>query len=241
MKKAIFLTAYNRPQYFKKVLASWKNVRGIEDWDIFVQIEPNAFADEQELEVYLAFRDHPSVEVLVNPQIYGVLHNPWVGFERLFMQKNYSFVLRAEDDLVVSADILEYFNWASEKFQNNTKVAAIIGYTDECGSDPSAARMTEGFGPWVWGTWDDRWEGLLGPTWDHDYSTYNGEPGNQAGWDWNINTRIYPQHHLRSVVPTLSRVHNIGVSGVHAIPSEYHTSLSFSEDHGEQDYHLISD
>lgn len=238
MKKAIFLTAFNRPQYFKQVLDSWKAVRRIEEWDIYVQIEPSVFAEEQELLVYETFTNHPSVEVVVNPQVYGVLHNPWVGFEHLFMDEDYDFVLRGEDDLVVSADILEYFDYAADKFQNNPKVAAIIGFSDEDG-DPSTVRLTDGFGPWVWGTWFDRWEGLLGPTWDHDYSTYNGEPGNQAGWDWNINTRIYPQHKLQSVVPNASRVHNIGVHGTHAVPQDYHTSASFKPDHGELDYTVV--
>ena len=232
MKRVLFLTAYNRPQYFRQVLDSWKAVRGIEQWDIYVQIEPNSFAEEQEQMVYETFTNHDNVEVVINPQKYGVLHNPWVGFEHLFMERNYDFVVRGEDDLVVSADILEYFNYTSEKFQNNPKVATVVAYSDDNGG-PDGIKLSSGFGPWVWGTWFDRWEGLFGPTWDHDYSTYNGEPGNQAGWDWNINTRIFPQYDLRSVEPTRSRVHNIGVFGTHAIPEDYHTSDSFSPDHGE--------
>lgn len=241
MRKALFLTAYNRPQYFEEVLKSWSSVRGIESWDIYVSIEPNAFALEQMSLVYEYFPEHPEVEIVINPQIYGVLHNPWVGFEHLFMERNYDFVVRGEDDLVVSADILEYFDYASSKFQNNPKVAAIVAFTPEDGTDSAQIRVTDDFSPWVWGTWYDRWEGLLGPTWDHDYSTYNGSPGNQAGWDWNINTRIYPAHGLRSVVPTRSRVHNIGVTGTHAIASDYYTSPSFQEDHGQHKGYSVLD
>jgi hypothetical protein len=240
MKKAIFLTAYNRPQYFEQVLQSWQAVRGIEDWDIYVQIEPNAFAEEQADMVRHAFSGHSSVEVLINPQIYGVLHNPWVGFERLFMAKRYDFVVRGEDDLMVSADILEYFDFCSEKFKNDPSVAAVLGYTDDTGNDSHEIYLSDSFDPWVWGTWFDRWEAFLGPTWDHDYSTFNGQPGNQAGWDWNINTRLYPQHGLKSAIPARSRVHNIGVSGTHAIPEEYHTSPSYAPDHGKRDFALAT-
>lgn len=239
MKRALFLTAYNRPQYLAQTLESWSHVRGLEDWDIYVQIEPNVFADEQKDMIEHTFRDHPNVEVLINPQVYGVLHNPWVGFERLFMLKNYAFVLRAEDDLVVSSDILEYFTHASEEFMNNPEVAAVVGYTEELGDDDSEYRLVQKFDPWLWGTWFDRWEGLLGPTWDHDYSTYNGQPGNQAGWDWNIDTRLYPQHDLRSVIPTRSRVHNIGVSGTHAVPSDYRTSQSFEHHRDSLKYRQV--
>lgn len=238
MRKALFFTVFNRPQYFQQVLNSWKHVRGLEDWAIRVFIDPNDFAAEQEVMVYDAFRNHDDVEVYINPQTYGAPHNPWVGFDKLFGQ-NYDFVVLSDDDLVVSADILEYFNWAAEEFQNDPKVAAVVGYTDEDGEDPSEARLIQGFGSWVWGTWDDRWEGLVGPTWDHNYSTYNIAPGNEAGWDWNLNTRLYPQHDLRSVFPTRSRVHNIGVSGVHALPQDYHSSSSFSIDHGELDYRVV--
>lgn len=239
MKKALFITAYNRPQYFAEVLDSWSRVRGVEDWHIYVQIEPNVFAAEQAEMVHQAFPNHENIEVLVNPQVYGVLHNPWVGFERLFMLKNFDFVVRAEDDLVVSADILEYFNHAAVKFQNNPRVATVVGYTDKEGNDSSEIALSSEFSPWVWGTWFDRWEGLFGPTWDHDYSTYNVEPGYQAGWDWNINTRLYPQHGLKSVVPTRSRVHNIGVVGTHSIPEYYETSPSFQADHGQLDYAVV--
>jgi hypothetical protein len=232
------LTAFNRPQYLKEALSSWQKVRDLEDWDIYVQIEPNDFAEEQANMVRVAFQDHPSVEVLINPQVYGVLHNPWVGFERLFMAKNYDFVVRTEDDLVVSADILEYFGWAAEEFQNNSQVATVNGFTYRDGPSDEVA-LVPLFSPLVWGTWQDRWEGFLGPTWDHDYSTFNGEPGNQSGWDWNINTRLFPQHQLLACFPLASRVHNIGIHGVHSLPENYSTSESFIPDHGRLKYTVV--
>jgi hypothetical protein len=238
MKKALFLTAFNRPHYLKEALESWKKVRGIEDWRIYAQIEPNDFAEEQRSMIYEAFRDHPSIEVLINPQVYGVLHNPWVGFERLFMAWNYDFVVRAEDDLIVSADILEYFEWAAETFQNEEQVATVNAFTYEQGPSHEVI-LSEDFSPLVWGTWQDRWEGFLGPTWDHDYSTFNGQPGNQAGWDWNINTRLFPAHQLTAVTPRASRVHNIGVWGVHSLPENYRTSASFQDDHGSPGFDLV--
>lgn len=238
MKKALFITAFNRPQYLTQAIESWKKVRGLEDWAIYVQIEPNDYAEEQKDYIYHAFGSHPNVTVLINPQTYGVLHNPWVGFERLFMAWNYDFVVRTEDDLVVSADILEYFDWAAQKFQNNAKIATVNAYTVREGASDEVA-LVELFSPLVWGTWQDRWEGLIGPTWDHDYSTNNGTPGEQAGWDWNLNTRIFPQHQLLAAFPMASRVHNIGVEGTHSLPSNYETSPSFKPDHGTHEYQLV--
>lgn len=237
MKKALFITAFNRPDYLHESLQSWKQVRGLEDWDIFAQIEPNALAEEQVDMIHKAFQYHQNVKAVINPQLYGVLHNPWVGFERLFSE-GYDFVVRTEDDLVVSADILEYFDWAAERFKNNARVATVNAYTMREGSSSEVA-LVPTFSPLVWGTWSDRWEGLIGPTWDHDYSTHNGIPGVQAGWDWNLNTRIFPQHQLLACFPLASRVHNIGLVGTHSLPENYQTSPSFRPDHGHQKYLLV--
>lgn len=237
VKKALFLTAFNRPDYLAESLASWKTVRGLDDWDIYAQIEPNAFAEEQRDMINHAFLYHDNVEVVVNPELYGVLHNPWVGFDKLF-KEDYDFVVRTEDDLVVSSDILEYFNWASSRFQNNTSVATVNAYTTYDGPSDAVA-LVPLFSPLVWGTWQDRWEGLIGPTWDHDYSTNNGIPGVQAGWDWNLNTRIFPQHGLRACFPLASRVHNIGLVGTHSLPENYETSKSFKPDHGHQKFRVV--
>lgn len=237
MNKALLLTAFNRPHYLAQALSSWKNVRGLEDWKIYAQLEPCAFAEEQRRQILSTFAGHPDVTVVINSTVHGVLHNPWVGFDHLF-SAGADFVVRTEDDLVVSRDILEYFEWAAQTFQNNSRVAAVNAYTRLSG-EQNEVILTENFSPLVWGTWEDRWDGLIGPTWDHDYSTFNGVPGNQAGWDWNLNTRVFPQHNLLTCAPIASRVHNIGVLGTHSTPENYETSSSFREDHGPQRYRVF--
>ena len=236
MKRAMFLTAYDRPQYLIDTLRSWRKVRGFHDWPLYIRIEPSHMQDDilnivRELE-------HPNVHINVNPQVYGVLHHPWVAFEDLF--DRYDFVVRLEDDLMVSEDTLEYFEWASSVYESHPRVAAVIGYTGENGPD-NGVRLAPEFCPWVWGTWRDRWRKLIGPTWDHDYSTYNGHPGNQSGWDWNLNTRIFPEYGLCAVYPTSSRVQNIGIYGVHGRPENFETSASFRLEREPVEYAEIRD
>lgn len=175
MKRAMFLTAYDRPQYLIETLKSLRAVRGFTEWPLYVKIEPSHM-QEALLDIVREL-EHPDIHVNVNPQRYGVLHHPWVGFEQLFSR--YDFVVRLEDDLPVSSDLLEYFEWASEVYEFHPRVATVLGYTEEDGSD-DGVRLSAEFCPWVWGTWRDRWKSVIGPTWDHDYSTYNGYPGNQC-------------------------------------------------------------
>jgi len=223
LKKALFITAANRPAYFRETMNSWRKVRRFYDWHVFFRLEPTEFLDEH-LEI-IDELEHPSSAVIVNPQVYGVLEHPYVGFKHLF-GLYFDFVVRAEDDLVVSEDILEYFHWASNEYHHEKSVGAVLGFSEESGPEDEVRRVDH-FSPWVWATWWDRWDNHIGPTWDHDYSTYNGYPGNEAGWDWNLNTRIFPQRGLQSVAPAASRVQNIGVWGVHGTPENFRESPSF--------------
>ena len=238
MSNALFITAYDRPEYLRQALASWKNVRGLEDWHVVARIEPGRHTGEI-YDLFWHFGEetgHPSLDIIVNPKRLGVLHHPWVGFEHLF--ETHDFVVRAEDDLRVSDDILEYFSWAQGV--DNPEVVTIHGYTMTDG-DPDEVQVRRDFNPLVWGTWRAFWQDLIGPTWDHDYSTNNGTPGVQAGWDWNLNTRILEEHQLMSIYPMASRVDNIGIHGTHSTPDNYFTSPSFQETFGRRVYREKAD
>lgn len=234
MKKALFITAADRDAYFRETMESWKNVRGFSDWPVYIRLEPTGGL-QSHIEIIEGL-GLDNVQWQINPRVYGVLHHPWVGFEELFALE-YDFVVRGEDDLPVADDILEYFDWAAEEYKDDKDIAIVLSFTGTGEGDPSLVRRTSGFNPWVWGTWKDRWEEFIGPTWDHDYSTYNGTPGNQSGWDWNLNTRILPQMGKSTVVPVVSRVQNIGVWGVHGTPANHFSVPNFNYHIDPVEYH----
>ena len=240
MRRALVLTAFDRPQYLRETLISWLKVRGLNDWHIIARIEPGPLQGEI-YDLLWHFQEesqHPTMDIIVNPERYGVLHHPWVAFDELFAE-GYDFVVRTEDDLVVSDDILEYFTWASEYYASADSVATVHAST-ELDREPEAVQEQASFNPWVWGTWRETWTGLIGPTWDHDYSTYNDFPGNQSGWDWNLDTRVLPKYGLRGAFPGKSRVRNIGVVGVHGTPENHYTSPSFQAAFGVLQYRPVS-
>ena len=241
MKRALFLTAYDRPQYLAPVLDSWSDVRGLDRWRMVFRIEPSEVTDVMVrlVEQFIERTGLTDYEIIVNPQRYGVLHHPWVGFDDLFATCGFDFVVRAEDDLLVSTDILEYFEWASEFFAVDPRVAVIHGHTWYQGPDDTVM-VTEHFSPLVWGTWRPVWDQTIRDTWDHDYSTFTGQPGHEAGWDWNLNKRILPTNGLKCAWPTASRVDHIGVVGTHGTPENFVRSESFQAQRPVTRYRLLA-
>lgn len=229
MKKALFFTAYNRVAYLQQVLHSWYSVRGLEDWHIVALIEPSPVQNQirEEFELFKESLGLTNMEIIVNPERYGVLHHPWVGFQKLLVDEHFDFAVRAEDDLVVSDDVLEYFTWAAKEFRGDAQVVTVNAFSSAFVGTPDEVVRGSKFSPWVWGTWANRWKALVGPTWDHDYSTFNEESGNQSGWDWNLDTRVIPAMNLRTISPILSRSDNIGVYGVHGTPANFVSAVGF--------------
>lgn len=233
LKRALVITAATRPDLFRQTMESWSNVRGFFDWEVIVRLEPTATLG-QHVDIAKSL-NHPNLRIVINDYVYGVLHHPWRAFDDLFTMGRFDFVVRAEDDLLVSDDILEYFEWASETYVDDSEIGTVLAFTLNEG-DASLAERVSSFNPWVWGTWWNRWASHYRDTWDHDYSTFNGYPGNQSGWDWNIETRVHPEKRLKSIRPLSSRVQNIGVWGVHGTPENFQESPSFRSSYRRTSY-----
>lgn len=236
MKKGLLLTAYNRPKYLKQTLESWGKVRDFKRWPLHVLLEPSEVQDEM-IQI-IRDTDHPNIRLSINPYRYGVLKNPFVGMDRMFRIRNYDFVVRLEDDIIVSSDILEYFDWASYVFEDDPRIALVQAMSGKQGLE-EGVEVTDGFSPWDWGTWKDRWLNKIGPTWDLDYSTYNGTPGNQSGWDWNLNTRLLPKWNMQVVQPLASRSFHIGAEGTHAFGELQNHAPGYKDERDSFEYRLI--
>jgi glycosyltransferase involved in cell wall biosynthesis len=229
MRKAIVLTAYNRPEYLEQVLESWLKVRELNEWEFYISLDDSPvpetlnamlaeiewFAQEAPVSVY-RFRNSPPL---------GVLKHPYVIMDYLFSE-GFDFVLRAEDDLVVSDGILEYFSGMASMFEPQKDVLTVHGYSSKDSDNEYASRLRVGFNPWIFGTWRDRWP-ILKSNWDLDYSTNDGVHMSRAGFDHNFNLRVYPDNGYFGVFPEVSRVLNIGAYGVHGTPDLLPESPSF--------------
>lgn len=222
--KRIVMTVADRPWYLEQTLHSWQQVRGVEDWFFHFFVEPGnrlASVKQRLKEFPLPHR------TTVNRQRLGVLENPYRAMSTAF-EDGAEFTVLAEEDVVVSDDILDFFSFCSDRFVADTQVLGV------CANHryPTAVEPLKGvfrlplFNPLVWGTWKDRWDSLIGPTWDHDYSSGKVD-GSASGWDWHLNLRVLPDNNMHLILPTNARSDHIGeILGAHMHPIQFSASLA---------------
>lgn len=225
--KAVVLTAYNRPEYLRQVLESWANVHGIQRWDFIISID---WSEDTHLieDVVADFYDKiPNLIIITHPKNLGVLKHPLEIMDYLFEEFGYEFIVRAEDDLVVSDGVLEYFEIAKHSFNSVMSIATVHAHSEDEEGELNKVYKEIRFNPWLFGTWKHKWD-ILRNNWDQDYSTYDTVPGNRSGFDWNFNLRVYPRYVLYGLYPEVSRVKNIGAYGVHGTPELLPPSPTFT-------------
>lgn len=232
MRRELVFTAYNRPQYLQPTVDSWNSVRKLDQWKTTFFVEPS---DKLEEVNNIALSLNTQVTIEVNPERLGVLVNPWNALDTAF-NNGADFVVIAEDDIVVSQDILEFFEYTAIEYETSYDVLCVNAFSSLGGGAPRDLTSERRFSPLIWGTWRHRWDLHLRDSWDKDYSS--GKPdGSEAGWDWNIN-RILEAEQMRVIKPVQSRSNHIGVIGTHMTPDLMPTSqgADFAETRGQCRY-----
>lgn len=236
MNFQLVFTAYNRPEYLRQTIASWNTVRNVDRWNTTFFIEPSDVETEiSDIAITLNSTVTPRFNAVKN----GVLLNPWVAIDSAF-ESGADFVVLAEDDVAVSQDTLEFFEWAAEEYEKAANVLCVNAFSRIGEGKANQVSRSSTFSPLVWGIWRDRWQTHLRDTWDKDYSSGNPD-GSEAGWDWNIN-RIMAQKDLFAIRPLLSRSDHLGqFDGTHMTPEFYEESrgLGFEQIRGRQRYNEI--
>jgi hypothetical protein len=227
---AVVMTAWRRPYYLQETLASWAAADGIGDVPFTVALDPS----DRQHKMLTVIRD-AGFAAEVNPVRLGVLVNPAEAISRAFRKDpGTGFVVCAEEDVIVSRDILAYFTWAAAEFAADRRVLAVCAHSNHEGTDPAAVDLRQEFSALVWGTWRDRWDTVLEPTWDRDYSSGDTECPS-SGWDWNLIARIIPRGRFLTVVPDQTRSQHIGEhEGIHCSAAQYREFLLASFEAGQE-------
>ena len=143
MNLAVAMPVCNRPHYLSPVLESWRDVRGISDVPMFFRCEPG-YPDMPPL----VRRERPAGpgEVVVNGECLGNDQNMKAAITSAFAD-GAEFVVAAEDDVMVSADLLEYMTWAAGAYAADRQVLAVCTHQDAPPGPLDEVRRTA----WFWG------------------------------------------------------------------------------------------
>ena len=218
MTQIVAFTAFNRPHYMSQVLESWSYVRDVSEAHFDFHVEPGC----REMETVCSYAPRTGSSVHVNGSRLGVQRNPFAAINCAFdrylresaFEKQDDFVILAEDDFIVSTDILEWFSWAQQEFYEDQRVLCVSATQHEKQGDEAQSLFLPWFPGWVWGTWRDRWQNLIAPDWTFDYE--------HRGWDWRLTDYWCKEKGMVCVAPAVSRTQHIGEhGGVHTIPGQW--------------------
>jgi hypothetical protein len=256
----LVMTAWRRPDYLERTLASWATARGVGRLGgLVVALGPSPAEDQQREAVKLAplglddkitVRED-SAAAAASPGMHRALGEAltWVRDEL-----RPRAVICAEEDIIVSSDVLEYVAWALNRFATDPLAAAVCAHDvggqgwdiPGIGQQGFAAPqgevvLSDYFNPWVWATWTGRKLDYLLEQWDWDAT--KGPVAWQNGYDWEILRQIHTRG-LLSVVPQASRSQNIGQNGgYYARPELFDQtqSASFRKHRDPVSYRLVGE
>lgn len=266
---AVIVMAWRRPYYLAETLASWAGVQEIGQVRRFIIGLGEHERKAENLQVIAGAEQAMGgpIEILEDsPQATAspAMHRPMgEAANYAWGDPDVGWVVLCEEDGPVSDDILRYQLWARDTFADRADVLLVCSHNipwveghmdgpapadkvphpaDEADEDQEIVRLKQGFDSRSWGTWRDRWEQVLEPTWDWECNS--GGPWD-SGIDWNIATRVMPQGGYLAVTPDACRSVNIGrLEGVYMRaedkPEGWRSSQSFREHRGQVEYKLVN-
>jgi hypothetical protein len=227
MERVISITASHRPAYTAEVVESLKNCDNISNYKLIALLEP---ASEEVINIFKNI-DFCDVELNINKKRLGHTLNAYVSLFKGF--RNADYVIRLEDDTVVSKDFLKFHEFCSEEFKDHIDSIFSVSaghyhepnriYTEE---ELNLLNLRSGFSNQGWATWADRWFEKNGCHEIWEYPEIISEDNyiinyKYGGWD-TLLQNIHRKNR-NEVIPTVSRVLNIGaLGGVHHVTPEHH-------------------
>jgi hypothetical protein len=222
---AVAITVNDRPEYLGRVIESWHQVRGIEDVPVVFQVEPKS--DEcRDMCLKAGF---PKQFVQINQVQRGALGNPYYAIETGFSVLGTEFVLLGEDDSTVSADVLEYVDYAARTFVKKPNALAVCTFQYKPLVLGYFVHARHYFASVVWGTWRDRWDEIR-QQWRFDYT-----------WPWDRMLVDMVAGEKYCVFPGFSRSQHIGkYNGTHMNETDFETLQAKRVHDGSKQYYRVT-
>lgn len=201
---------WKRPHYAHQVLEHLSRCKGIEDYELVIQLDGPVNADMQKVCSRIQFARKDVQQFAKNM---GCNFGTKTVLDRGFKKSDY--VLHVEEDVILAPDALRYFEWAKQ-FGDNTDLLNIAalhhpkGWFPEHGPFPLGKRIEsrvqrEGaFSCWGWATWRDRWDAM-----EKQWTT-----GDDRSLSWDVRIeQLRRQWNMCQLMPHVSRIMNIGAEG----------------------------
>lgn len=214
--RTVTLTVCNRPDYLARVLQSLACVRGIEDWCLFIGLEP----DNEQCAALCERIDFMPKTILRNPTVLGVRENPFRLLSHVF-EAGSTLNIYLEDDTVVSPDITELAVWYEGALDGDClgeyRCAFLGLFTTNLSMEGAdELLLTRTFLPWGLVFNSYQWRTHVQPFWWRDKHRF----GPRRDWTLGLSDHLMDDPKLTLLVPRVSRVRNIGRDGgVHPNPA----------------------
>ena len=252
----IIIFAYNRPEHLRKTIESLSKNPLAGQSDVFIFSDgPKKQEDTliiSHLRAYLkSIQGFKTIQITEREKNWGLANSVIAGVSEIVQQSGKAIVL--EDDMICAPNFLNFMNDALNKYQNNTQIFSISGYTFPI-QIPADYHLDVFISPrassWGWATWQDRWEKADWQVSDYQYFTNNNtlkQQFNQSGGydlslmlkkqmlgkvnSWAIRwTYTHFKNQAFCLYPLKSKIHNIGAdkSGTHT-PKTQKYAVELSE------------
>jgi hypothetical protein len=210
--KSISITAWKRPEYLQQVLASIKACKHVEEYELFLSLEPGC---EDTLKLANSI-DWIKTHVRVNKTKLGVRENPYSTLEWVF-QSGSIFNVYVEEDVVLAPDALVLANWFLNS--QNERDWLCLNFLDYQSSEkePLLVRGSKRFNALGICIKLHAWNKWFRKNWFNDKLSTKVFSKHCYGWDWSVSALLATQKNLLTLTPALSRSNHIGrLGGVHA-------------------------
>jgi hypothetical protein len=207
--KHISISLYNRPIYTNILFEKLEQCYGIDDYHILVISEPTNSEVIHLAKNFVGRRANRSL--LVNKNKLGCNKNIFNCLNSSFEKTDFN--IHFEDDTIPGKDCLRYFEWANEKFKQNTSIFNISAYQKDAGINIENIKIRNHFTPWGWATWKNRWD-LIKNKLKKNIVTIGNVSWDQLLLNITKSNEIYPE---------VSRTQNIGADQGTNVPNkEWH-------------------
>lgn len=200
----ITVSAYNRPEHLQRCLDGLSRCIGISSSHVAVVCD---LSDRTQECIDIATKH--GFDVVENESHLGCNATIKRSLTYALTVMGSEFHAHIEDDIVPSRDLLEWFSWARDTYENDSEIFTVSGYQRKGTGNCQTCGRRRKFTPWGWATWHER---LI------QIAIGIDEPS-QVSWDVQVNQ---VRGTRKELFPSVSRVDNIGDVGAHMHDPRWH-------------------